>query len=133
MDKAPGIADARSKVDNIHWHVPQFELSIRQQCILAEPMSSKTATKLRYIEDYVFLEDLKHQYLSNFELVSPEKLKVKIWNFVKFQQRDRQDSQNLNSYTFCRLPVTSAACIIGMEKHLDAAIILYYDDDDSSQ
>ena len=49
---------------------------------------------------------------------------------IEVQQRDRQDSQNLNNDTFCRLPVVSAQSIIGTEKYPDASIILNYDDDD---
>ena len=37
-------------------------------------------------------------------------------DFSCFSTRDRQDSQNLNNYTFYRPSVTSAQCIIGTEK-----------------
>ena len=47
---------------------------------------------------------------------------------IGFQEGDRQDSQNLKNDTFCRLPVTSAQCFIGMKKYVDAAILLNYDD-----
>ena len=56
-----------------------------------------------------------------------------IWINIGFQQQDRQDSQNLNNDTFCRLIVVSAQCVIGTEKYLDAGILLNYDDDDYSQ
>ena len=36
-----------------------------------------------------------------------------MWIIIGFPQRGRQDSQNLNNGSFCRLPVTSAQCIIG--------------------
>ena len=52
---------------------------------------------------------------------------------IGFQQRDRQNSQNLINGTFCRLPVVSAQCIFGTEKYPDAGILLNYDDDDYSQ
>ena len=52
---------------------------------------------------------------------------------IGFQYRDRQDSQNLNIDTFCRLPVVQCQCIIGKEKCPDAGKILTYDDDDCSQ
>ena len=68
-----------------------------------------------------------------FELGSQETMNVPIWIIIGFQQRDRQDSQNLNKDTFCRLPVTSAQCIIVKEKYPDAGISLNYDDDDYSQ
>ena len=60
-------------------------------------------------------------------------MKVPIWINIGFQQRDRQDSQNLNNDTFCRLSVTKAQCIISKEKHPDSAILLNYDKDDYIQ
>ena len=51
-------------------------------------------------------------------------MSIPIRIFIGFQQRDRQDSQNLNIDNFCKLPVDSAQCIIGMEKNPDAGILL---------
>ena len=56
-----------------------------------------------------------------------------IWIIVGLQQRDRQDSQNLNNDTFYRPPVTSAQCIIGTEKYPDKSLLLNYEDDYYSQ
>ena len=56
-------------------------------------------------------------------------MNVLIWVNIEFQQRDKQDSQNLNIDTFCRLAVTNAQCFIGTEKYLDGGILLKYDDD----
>ena len=56
-----------------------------------------------------------------------------IWIIVAFQQRVRQDSQTFNTDIFCRLPNTSAQCIIGTEKSPDAGVLLNYDDDDYVQ
>ena len=36
LDKAAGIADARIKVDHIHWYVPHYTPSIQHQGILFE-------------------------------------------------------------------------------------------------
>ena len=55
------------------------------------------------------------------------------WIIIGFQRRALQDSLNLKSDTFCRLPVTSDQCNIGTEKHPDAAIIRNFDDDDYNQ
>ena len=52
---------------------------------------------------------------------------------VGFQQRDRQDSQNLKTDTFYRPPVTSAQCFFGTEKYPDFGFVLNYEDDDYSQ
>ena len=52
-----------------------------------------------------------------------------IWISVRFQQRDGQDSQNLNNDTLCRLLVTSVECIFETEKNHDAGILLFHSDD----
>ena len=64
---------------------------------------------------------------------SQESRSVPKWINNSFRQRDRQNSQNLNNNTFCRLPVTSAQCPIGTEKYLDSGMLLNYYDDDYSQ
>ena len=133
IDKAGGIADARIRIDHIHWYVPHYTPSIQQQSTLSKQILSKTPTELRYVERSVFMKEVNNQNLWNFELGSHEIMKVPIWNIIGFQQRDRQDSQNLNIDTFCRLPVVSAQCIIGTEKYPDAGILLNYDDDEYSQ
>ena len=55
---------------------------------------------------------------------------VPIWINVRYQQRERQDSQNLSDDAFFRLHVTCAQSIIGAEKFPDAGILLKFDDDD---
>ena len=60
-------------------------------------------------------------------------MNVSIRIITGFQQRDREDSQNLNNDTFCRIPVVSEQGIIGTEKYPDAGILLNYDDDDYAQ
>ena len=60
-------------------------------------------------------------------------MKNPIWIVVGFQRKYRQDSQNLNNHTFYRLPVTSAQCIIGIEKYPDSGVFLNYDDNYFSQ
>ena len=79
------------------------------------------------------MKEINNQNLWNFELGSQENMNVPIWIFIGFQQQDRQDSQNLKTDTFYRLPVVSAQCVIGTEKYPDAGILLNYDDDDYSQ
>ena len=133
IDKAGGIADARIRIDHIHWYVPHYTPSIQQQSTLSKQILSKTPTELRYIERSVFMKQVNNQNIWNFELGSHENMNVPIWIIIGFQQQDRQDSQNLNNDSFCRLPVASAQCIIGTEKYPDAGILLNYDDDDYIQ
>ena len=78
------------------------------------------------------MKQVNNQNVWNFEVGSQENMNVPIWIIIGFQQQDRQDSQNLNNDTFCRLPVVSAQCIIGTERNPDAGILLNYDDDDYS-
>ena len=61
---------------------------------------------------------------------SQESMKDTIWIFLGFQQRDREDGQNLNNDTFCKLPVVSAQAIIGTKKYPGAGILLKFDDDE---
>ena len=60
-------------------------------------------------------------------------MNVPIWIIIGFQQRDRQDSQNVNNDIFCRLPVVSAQCFLSTENYPDSSIILNCHDDDYSQ
>ena len=78
------------------------------------------------------MKEVINQNLWNFELGSQENMNVPIRNIIGLQQQDRQDSQNLNIDTFCRLPVVSAQCVIGTEKYPHAGILLNYDEDDYS-
>ena len=77
---------------------------------------SKTPTELRYVERSVGMKEVKNQNLWNFKLGSQESINVRVWIIIAFQQRDRQDSQNLIEVTFCSLSVTSAQCVIGTKK-----------------
>ena len=79
------------------------------------------------------MKEVNNQNLWNFELGSQESMNVPIWNIEGFQQRDRQDSQNLNNVTFHSLPVTIAQCTIGKERYPDTGLLLNYDDDDYSE
>ena len=133
IDKVAAIADARIKIDHIHWYVPHYTPSIQQQSFLSKQILSKTPTELRYVERSVFIKEVKNQNLWNFELGSQESMNVPIWIIIGSQQQDRQDSRNLIHDIFCRLPVVSAQCVMGTEKHPDAGILLNYDDDDYSQ
>ena len=133
IDKANAIADARIRIDHIHWYVPHYTPSIQQQSTLSKQILSKTPTELRYVERSVFMKEVNNQNVWNFELGSQENMNVPFLIIIGFQQRDRQDSQNLNNDTFCRLPVVSAECIFGTEKYPDAGILLNFDDDDYSQ
>ena len=113
IDKAGGFADAIIKIDHIHWYIPHYTPSVEQQNILKKQIVNKTPTELRYIERSGFMKEVNNQDLWNLELGSQESMNVPPWIIIGFHQRDRQDSQNLNNDTFCRLTVVSAQCVIG--------------------
>ena len=123
IDEAAVIADARIEIDHIHWYVPHYTPSMSQQAIMSEQILNKTPTELKHVERSVFMKEVNNQNVWNFELSSQENMNMPIWITIGFQQQDRQDSQNLNKDTFCRLPVVSAQCVIGTEKYPDASII----------
>ena len=133
IDKAAIFVDTSFEKNHINWYVPHYTPSIQQRGILSKQILSKTPTELRYVERSIFLKELKNRNLWNFELGSHESMKIPIWMIIGFQQRDRQDSQNLNNDTFCSLPVTSAQCFIRTEKYPDAGKFPNYDDDEYSQ
>ena len=130
LDKPRESADARIKIHHIQWYAAHYTPSIEQQGLLSEQILSKTPTENRQIERSVFMKQVNNQNLWNFELGSQESVNVPIRIIIGFQQRDRQDPQNWNIDTFCRLPVNSALYVIGTEKTSDAGILLNHDDDD---
>ena len=79
------------------------------------------------------MKEVNNQTYLSFELGSQESMNVPKWIIIGFQQRNKQDSQSLNNDIFCRLPVTSAQCIIGTKKYPDAGIMFKYDDDGVTQ
>ena len=89
VNKAGGIADARIRIDHIHWYVPHYTPSIQQQSLLSKQILSKTPTELRYVERSVFMKEVTSQNLWNFELGSHENMNMPIWIIIGFQQRDR--------------------------------------------
>ena len=74
------------------------------------------------------MKQINNRNLWNFELGSQNSMIVPMRIIVGFQQRDRQDSRNLNIDTFCRLPAAHAQSFIGTEKYPDAGFLLNYDD-----
>ena len=133
IDKAACIAVPRSKNNHTHWYALLYTPSTQKQGIFSKQILSKTPNELRYFERSVSMKEVNNQNIWNFELSSQEIVNVPIWIIIRFQQRDRQDSQNLNIDTFCRLPVVSAQCIIGTDKNPDSGVLLNYDDHDYSQ
>ena len=59
IDKAGGIAEARIRIDHIHWYVPHYTLSIQRQSTLSKQILSQTPRELRYVERSVFMKEVK--------------------------------------------------------------------------
>ena len=85
------------------------------------------------LRDLFSIEEVIIQNLWNFELGSQETMYVPIKINIEFQQRGRQDSQDLSNDSFCSMPVTSAQAIIRTEKNSDTVILLNYNDNEYSQ
>ena len=133
LNKANATNNAKSKINAIEWYIPHYTPSIQQQSILSKQIINKTPTQIRYPERSVFMKEVNTQNFWTFELGTQEGINIPTWNFVGFQQNDRQHDQNLNNDTFVRLPVISAQVVIGTERYPDSGILLNYDDDDYSQ
>ena len=80
-----------------------------------------------------FHEEVKTRIFWTFELGTQEVINIPLWIFVGFQQRDRQDSQNLINDTVYRPLVTSSQCVIGTAIYPDSANFLNYNDNGDSQ
>ena len=100
IDKVAGIADAKIKIDHIHWYVPNYFPFMSQQAIMSKQILNKTPTEIRYVERSVFVEEVSNQNLWNFKLGSQENMNVPIWIIIGFQQQNRQNRQNLNNDFF---------------------------------
>ena len=66
IHKAPRIADARNKVDHIHWYVPHYTPSIQQQETLYKKILNKTPTELRNVQRSVFTKEVKKSKPTEF-------------------------------------------------------------------
>ena len=132
LNKDNAINNAKIKIIANEWYVPYYTPGILIQAILSKQTLSKVPTDLQYVES-VFMKEVNTQNFWTFEIGTQEELKISIRIIVGFQERDRQDSQNLNNDTFYRPPVTSAQCIIGTENYSDNSTFLNFDDDDYSQ
>ena len=133
LNKDDAINQTKIKINSIHWYVPHYTPSIEEQAILFKQIQRKTPTELQYPGRSIFETEVNTQSLRNFESGTQEGINVPIWIFVGFQQMDRKDSQNLNSDTFYRPPVTSAHVVIGTERYPHNSLLLIYDDDNYSQ
>ena len=71
IDKAVGTADARVKIDHIHWYVPHYTPSIQQKSTLSKQILSKTPTELRYVERSVFMKEVNNQNVWNLVFKNP--------------------------------------------------------------
>ena len=101
--------------------------------MLSKQILSRTPRELQNFERSVFMKEVSTQNLWSFELATQEGLNFPIWIKIGFQQRDMQDSQNINNDTFYRRPVKFAQSFNLTEKKPDSAILIKYDDDDYSQ
>ena len=93
-------------------------------------IKKEMATEFQFAERSVYMKEVNTQNFWTFEVGTQEGITIPIWIYVVFLQNERQHDQNLNNDTFCRLPVTSAQCLIGTERYPDSAILLDCDDDD---
>ena len=115
MNKNNAINIAKTKINGIEWYVPDYTPSNSKQAILSKQILSEIPTEPQCVERSIFMKEVNFQIFWIFESGTQGRINVPIWIVVGFQQKDRQDSQNINNDTFYRPPVTSGQCITGTE------------------
>ena len=133
LNKDNAVVNGRVKINSLDWYVPLYSPNLEEYNKLLTQIKKNSPTLLHYPERSVFMKEVNTQNLWTFELGTQEGINVPIWIFVAFQQNDRKNDQILNNDTFYRPLVTSAQCIIGIEKYPDNSILLNYNDDNYSQ
>ena len=133
LNKDNAINSAKIKIFATEGYVAHYTPSIANQAKLFKQITSKTPTELQYVERSVFIRKVNTQNFWTFELGTQECINTSAFIIKGFQQRDRQNSKNLNNDLFYRPAVTSAKCIIEVDKNPDSAKLLNYNDDEYSQ
>ena len=99
MNKANATNNDKIKISGIEWYVPHYTPSMEQPKIISKQILSEISTELRYVERSILMKEVNTRNFWNLELGTQDEINVPILNIVGFQQRDRQDSQNLNNDT----------------------------------
>ena len=103
MQKANAVKKTKMKTNGIEWYIPHYTPSKEQQKIISEQISSNRPTALQYVLRSIFMEGVKTRDFWTFVLSTQEGTSFLIWIIVGFQQRARQNSQNLNNDTYLDL------------------------------
>ena len=85
IDQVASVADARIKIDHIHWYVPHYTPSMSQQAVMSKQILNKTPTELRYVERSVIMKQVNNQNVWKFELGSQKNMNNPIWISIGFQ------------------------------------------------
>ena len=105
---------------------------MEQEEIIFKQILKTTPIELQYVKRSILMREVNTRKLWTLELRTAERMNAPSWIIVGVQQRDRQNSKELNFDTFYRPPVTSAQCLTGTEKHPGSAILVKYHDDEYS-
>ena len=95
LNKTIATNIGKVKRNCIEWYVPHYTASLEQQTIVSQQIVIKTPTELQYIEISVFKKEINTRNSWSFELGTQDGIKISIMTIIGFQQRGRQDSQNL--------------------------------------
>ena len=133
LNKGNAINNGKIKNNSSEWYVPHNTPSREELKKTMKQIVDEIPTKLRHPKRSVFMKKVNAKNFWTFELGTQEKFNVPIWIFTVFLQSDREHDQKLDNNFVCRLPVSSAQCIIGNERYPDSSNFLNYDNDDYSQ
>ena len=95
-----GLVDAKIDISAIDWYVLYYTPCTEQLAVLSKQILCRTPTDFTYVQLNGFLKDVHTQNLWTFQLGSQDGIIVCIWFFVRYQQRDRQNSAMENNGNF---------------------------------
>ena len=131
--RSVGVDAAKVVIKDIGWYIPHYVPSIENQQLVMDQILNKDPTELSYTERIIFRKNVSTNSNWTFELGSAGDnaggSPTPTFVIVRFQARNKIDSQVHDNAVFDRLPISNAVCKIGSEKYPDDGIECDYDRD----
>ena len=84
-NKTATTNNAKVKNNSLDWYVPHYSPNLEEYNKFLHQIKKNTPTLLHCPERSVFMEEVKTQNLSTFELGTQEDINVPLWIFIAFQ------------------------------------------------
>ena len=113
-----------------NWYLPHYTPSAGRQALTTKQVSSTAATDSNLTSICFYARNNCWESMDLWIGVSRGNECSFFDFFLRLQQRKRQNLQEPEKVTFYRRPVTSARCIIGVDRNLDIFLSINYLVDD---